>query len=353
MSKIHKFYIEPILRTYNAFVVKPILAIESSCDETAVAILEDGQHLRANLISSQIAKHRPFGGIVPELASRCHAEIINTLIDQALKDANIKLRDIHAVAVTHGPGLVGALLVGMAAAKALSGSLGIPLVAVNHLKSHVYSNFLSPSPVFNFPYLILLVSGGHTQLIEFKSHTQLKVIAETQDDAAGEAFDKVARLLELGFPGGPAIQKAAEQGNPEAYFFSAAKHSDRFSFSGIKTAVALFIKKNPSASKADVAASFQKAVVDALVQKTLMAAEAQKFERIMLCGGVAANAMLRKTLARACAENGFEFSMPDLAYCTDNAAMVACAGYHQLEHGGPSDLNFAADPNLELHEWTV
>ena len=343
-----------------------ILAIESSCDETAVAIMENGTKILSSLVSSQIARHRPFGGVVPELAARCHAEVINPIIDKALEEAGLKLKDLDAIAVTHGPGLIGALLVGLAAAKALAAALEIPLVAVNHLRSHVYSNFVTtlPSPsgeglglggtedsvknLFVLPYLVLLVSGGHTQLIEMKSHTQLSILAETGDDAVGEAFDKVARLLQLGYPGGPAVQNAAAHGDPKKVRFNLSKDSDRFSFSGIKTAVLTYIKKHPETDAADIAASFQASVIEALVHKTVAAAKERGIPRIMLCGGVAANTGLRAGLEAACAENNFSFSVPPFALCTDNAAMVGCAAYFQLLSSGASSLEIEADPNLVL-----
>ncbi len=330
-----------------------ILGIETSCDETAVALVEDGHRELASLVSSQVDLHGEFGGVVPELACRRHLEIINPLLDAAIKKARRDLSSVDAVAVTYGPGLVGALLVGVASAKALAYSLKIPLIGVNHLEGHIYANYLEEGKI-NFPALVLLVSGGHTSLIHVKDHGDYDTIGQTRDDAAGEAFDKAARMLGLGYPGGPVIDRVSKQGNPEAVSFPRAmterKDSFDFSFSGLKTSAVYYLRspEGKSTPVADVAASFQEAVVDVLVTKTLRAARRLGVDHVMVAGGVGRNSRLREVMDKKCRRARLQLHLPQPKYCTDNAAMIASAGYFLYQRGALSDMTLDAVPNLPL-----
>ncbi|MEG6616612.1 tRNA (adenosine(37)-N6)-threonylcarbamoyltransferase complex transferase subunit TsaD [Peptococcaceae bacterium 1198_IL3148] len=331
-----------------------ILGIESSCDETSAAVVVDGVEIKSNIIASQIEFHQKFGGVVPEVASRKHLETINHVILQALEEANTSYRDLDAIAVTYGPGLVGALLVGVAAAKAMAFGLDKPLIAVNHLEGHIHANFLH-KPDLEFPVLCLVVSGGHSDLVLIESHSSYKLLGHTRDDAAGEAFDKVARALGLGYPGGPLIDKLARSGNAEAIPMPRAyleEGSLDFSFSGLKSAVLNYLnraqQKNIEVNKADLAASFQQAVVDVLVDKAVLAAERYRVKQIMLAGGVAANGLLRSELQLKAQAKGINVTYPPMVLCTDNAAMIACAGYYKYLRGDFAPLTLNATPNLTM-----
>jgi N6-L-threonylcarbamoyladenine synthase len=330
------------------------LGIETSCDETAVAIVEDTYTLRTNLIARQEHLHERFGGVVPEVAARAHVEALNPLLADALDATGLDVGDIDGVAVTVGPGLVGALLVGMAAAKSFSLATRAPLVGVNHLEAHYWANFLvrgEPEP----PYVALIVSGGHTMLVHVPRAFHHEVLGQTLDDAAGEAFDKVARLLGLGFPGGPALDRAARDGDPNAIRFPRAMEDSGdldFSMSGLKTAVLRYVKAERAAGRdvsvPDLAASFQEAIVDVQVSKTIQAARETRVSRVLLGGGVVANTRLRERLRADGAAAGLEVLVPPLELCTDNAAMVACLGAARLAAGERTALDIAADPNLPL-----
>jgi N6-L-threonylcarbamoyladenine synthase len=330
------------------------LGIETSCDETAVAVVEDVFHLRANLIARQEHLHERFGGVVPEVAARAHVEALNPLLQTALQEAGVGFGDIDGVAVTSGPGLVGALLVGMAAAKAVSLATGAPFIGVNHLEAHVWANFLVHGPP-EPPYVALIVSGGHTMLVHIPQVHRHEVLGQTLDDAAGEAFDKVARLLGLGFPGGPALDRAAREGDPNAVVFPRAMAGSGdldFSMSGLKTAVLRFVRAEQAAGREidvpDLAASFQEAIVDVQVTKTLEAARRTGVPTVLLGGGVVANTRLRERLEADGAAAGLRVLCPPIELCTDNAAMVACLGAARLARGERSSLDIAADPNLRL-----
>lgn len=330
------------------------LAIESSCDETSVAILEGGRRILCNLISSQIDIHKEFGGVVPEIASRKHLEVINPMIDRAFKETGLKPDDIGLISVTRGPGLIGALLVGVSAAKAISFVRNIPIVGVNHMEGHVCANYLA-HPDLKPPFICLVVSGGHSYLCRVMDYAHYEVVGSTRDDAAGESFDKVSRLLGLGYPGGPAIQRLAAEGDREAIHFPRAMmeedHFD-FSFSGLKTAVINYVHRQDQLglaySKADVAASFQEAIIDVLAEKSERLLVQSGMKQFCLSGGVAANAPLRDRLKEICDRRGISFFAPPLVLCTDNAAMIGCAGYYHYLKRGPGDLNFTADPDLGL-----
>lgn len=329
-----------------------ILAIETSCDETAAAVFTD-EGLRSNVVASQLAAHEVFGGVVPELASRMHIEAIEPVVGTALAEAGLALGELDALAVTHGPGLVGSLLVGLCAAKALAWRAGLPLVGVNHLEGHIYSNFIEdPAPAF--PVLTLIASGGHSDLILMRDHGDYTVLGRARDDAAGEAFDKVARRMGLGYPGGPKLDALAETGDPHAFALPKVRLDGGwgFSFSGLKSALARICDQlgpdETQARLADLCASFRTAVVDTLVEQTIGAAREQGVAQVALCGGVAASRGLRRALEAAASAAGLAVAIPPFKYCTDNAAMIACAGYHRRRHGGGSTLALDVASNLEL-----
>jgi len=326
-----------------------VLGIETSCDETAAALVMGGYDVVSSAVSTQIDLHAQFGGVVPEIASRAHLDLVNPMIAQAIVEAGVPDSRIDAVACTVGPGLVGALLVGVSAAKALALTWGVPFVGVNHMEAHLYAAFLE-DPTLEFPLVVMLVSGGHTMLIEMQGHGHYRLLGQTIDDAAGEAFDKVARFLGLGYPGGPAIDREATQGDPTAIHFPRAMLNDGldFSFSGLKTSVMNHVRKHPDVGTADVAASFQTAVVDVLVTKARRAAEQVGAKGLVLGGGVAANSLLRERFLDVCAQSGIRGFLPSRAMCTDNAAMIAAAGWHRLRSDGPTGLDMGALPNLRL-----
>ena len=326
-----------------------ILGIETSCDETAAAVVSRGSDVMSSVVSSQIELHARYGGVVPEVASRAHVELLMPVVAQAMVEAGIEDREIEAVAATYGPGLVGALLVGVSAAKAISMVWDVPFVAVNHLEAHLYASFLE-EPDLEMPLVVLLVSGGHTSLIVMEDHLRYRVLGSTVDDAAGEAFDKVARHLGLGYPGGPIIDRLSVDGDPAAIHFPRAMARDGwdFSFSGVKTAVVNHVRKNPDTTIPDLAASFQEAVVDVLIDKARRAAREVGAKGLCLGGGVAANSRLREKMLDVCVEDGFRAFLPSRSMCTDNAAMVAAAAWWRLEADGPSSLSVGADPSLRL-----
>jgi N6-L-threonylcarbamoyladenine synthase len=326
-----------------------ILGIETSCDETAAAVVMGGVDVVSSVVSTQVDLHAQFGGVVPEIASRAHLDMLNPIVARAIVEAGIDESRIDAVACTVGPGLIGALLVGVSAAKSLALAWDVPFVAVNHHEAHLYSAFLE-DPTLEFPLVVLLVSGGHTMIIEMRDHGDYRLLGRTIDDAAGEAFDKVARFLGLGYPGGPAIDRAAADGDPEAIRFPRAMFHDGLdvSFSGLKTAVVNHVRAHPDVSTADVAASFQAAVVDVLVHKTQRAAREVGARGLVLAGGVAANSLLRERLLDACVADGIRGFLPSREMCTDNAAMIASAGWFRLRADGPSPLDTGAMPNLRI-----
>ncbi len=328
-----------------------VLGIETSCDETAAALVMGGNDVVSTVVSSQIEVHADFGGVVPEIASRAHLQALNPVIARTIVEAGVDESRIDAVACTYGPGLIGALLVGVSAAKALALAWDVPFVGVNHLEAHLYSAFLE-DPSLEFPLVVLLVSGGHTMLVEMQGHGRYRLLGQTIDDAAGEAFDKVARFLGLGYPGGPALDREAMNGDPDFVRFPRAMSDDPsnldFSFSGLKTAVVNYCRKHPDVGTADIAASFQMAVVDVLVAKTRRAAQRIGATGIVLGGGVAANSLLREELLGACASDGIRGFLPSRAMCTDNAAMIAATGWYRLKSDGPTPLDVGAFPNLRL-----
>ena len=330
-----------------------ILGIESSCDETAAAVVKNGREVLSNIISSQIVIHRKFGGVVPEIASRKHIENIMPVIDAALREANVSLEQIDAVAVTYGPGLVGALLVGLSAAKSLAWAADKPLIGVNHLEGHVFANFLADEDL-KPPFMALVVSGGHTALLKVTGYNSFELLGQTRDDAAGEAFDKIARVMGLPYPGGPEIERLAMGGNDEAMHFPLAKLDKpyEFSFSGLKSAVINYLHNQEQAgrevNRSDVAASFQRAVVDALVKQAVLAMQATGYQKIVLAGGVSANKTLQNTLAQAMDGIGAQLVHPTPILCTDNAVMIACRGYFMYQVGIKSPLDLNAIPSLKL-----
>ena len=331
-----------------------ILAIESSCDETAAAVVQDGRKVLSNIISSQIEIHKLYGGVVPEIASRKHIEKVIQVVDEALKEASLTMDEIDAVAVTYGPGLVGALLVGVSAAKSIAFAYNKPLIGVHHIEGHISANYIENEEL-EPPFLCLVVSGGHTNLVIVKDYGEYEVLGKTRDDAAGEAFDKVARAIGLGYPGGPKIQKISEEGNKDAIAFPRAKVADNpfdFSFSGLKSSVLNYINscemKGEEINKADIAASFQEAVVDVLVSHTIEGAKQLGFKKIAMAGGVASNTVLREEMKEACERRGFKFYHPSPILCTDNAAMIGAAAYYDYKKGLISGLTLNAVPSLKL-----
>ena len=333
-----------------------ILAIESSCDETAAAVVENGRKVLSNVISTQIDIHTLYGGVVPEIASRKHLERINQVVKEALKQASVTLEDIDAVAVTYGPGLVGALLVGTAEAKAIAYAAGKPLIGVHHIEGHVSANFIENQDL-EPPFVCLIVSGGHTHLVIVKDYGEFEILGRTRDDAAGEAFDKVARAVGLGYPGGPKVDKAAKEGNPHAMEFPRAKVGGSaydFSFSGMKSAVLNYINqaqmKGEEICVPDLAASFQNAVVDVLVSRAVAAAKEYGYDKLAIAGGVASNSALRAGMKAACEKEGIRFYYPSPIFCTDNAAMIGAAGYYEYINGARAGWDLNAVPNLKLGE---
>lgn len=333
-----------------------ILAIESSCDETAAAVVRNGREVLSNVISSQIDLHKLYGGVVPEIASRKHIEKINQVIQEALDTAGKTLDDVDAIGVTYGPGLVGALLVGVAEAKAISYAKKIPLVGVHHIEGHISANYIE-NPDLEPPFLCLVVSGGHTHLVVVRDYGMYEIIGRTRDDAAGEAFDKVARAIGLGYPGGPKIDALSKEGNGDAIHFPRAKIEDApydFSFSGVKSAVLNFLNgcqmKGETVNRADVAASFQKAVCDVLVDHAMQAVGDYKIKKFAIAGGVASNTALRAAFEAACEKNGVKFYHPSPVLCTDNAAMIGAAAYYEYRAGVRHGLDLNAVPNLKLGE---
>lgn len=334
---------------------KYILAIESSCDETSAAVVVDGREVLSNVIASQIDTHKKYGGVVPEVASRMHIEAISGVVQEALEEANVTLDKIDAIGVTYGPGLVGALLVGLQFAKGLSFATKKPLIGVNHIEGHICANYIQHKEL-KPPFVSLVVSGGHTFIVHVKDYGEYEVIGQTRDDAAGEAYDKVARALGLGYPGGPKIDKLAKEGNPRAIQFPKANFHEEtldFSFSGVKSAVLNYLNKckmqNIEINKADVAASFQYAVIDVLKENVLLTCKKRKVKTIAIAGGVASNSSLRATLIKDASKRGIEVLFPAPILCTDNAAMIGSAAYFNFVNGKVSDLNLNAKPNLKLN----
>ena len=333
-----------------------ILGIESSCDETAASVVKNGREVLSNVISSQIDLHTLYGGVVPEIASRKHIERINQVIEEALTTANMTLDDLDAIGVTYGPGLVGALLVGVAEAKAISYAKKLPLVGVHHIEGHISANYIE-NPDLEPPFVCLVVSGGHTHLVVVRDYGKYEILGRTRDDAAGEAFDKVARAIGLGYPGGPKIDKISKEGNPEAIAFPRPKFEDSpydFSFSGLKSAVLNYLNgcqmKGIEINRADVAASFQKAVCDVLVEHAMIAVKESGLNKFAIAGGVASNSALRAAFEKACAERQIEFYHPSPIFCTDNAAMIGSAAYYEFIAGKRDGLDLNAVPNLKLGE---
>ena len=336
--------------------MKKILAIESSCDETSAAVVVNGRDVLSNIIASQIDTHKKFGGVVPEVASRMHIEVINSVVSEALKVANKTLDDIDAIAVTYGPGLVGALLVGLQYAKGLAYSLKKPLIGVNHIEGHISANFIEHKDL-KPPFVCLVVSGGHTFIVHVKDYGNYEIIGETRDDAAGEAYDKVARSLGLGYPGGPKIDKLSKEGNEDAIKFPRANFHDNtldFSFSGVKSAVLNYLNKmemkNEKINKADVAASFQKAVVGVLTDNVIKTCKIKKIDKIAIAGGVASNSALRESLIKEGKKRNINVLFPSPILCTDNAAMIGSAAYFEFLRGNVASMDLNAKPNLRLGE---
>lgn len=335
-----------------------VLGIESSCDETAAAVVKNGRTVLSNVISSQIDIHKLYGGVVPEIASRKHIERINQVIDSALQEADVSLDHLDAISVTYGPGLVGALLVGVGAAKAIAYAKHLPLVGIHHIEGHIAANYIE-HPDLEPPFLCLVVSGGHTHLVYVKEYNQFEILGRTRDDAAGEAFDKVARAIGLGYPGGPKIDALAKEGNPQAIHFPRAKVEETqfdFSFSGVKSAVLNYINgcamKGETVNPADVAASFQAAVIDVLVSRAVMAAKELGETKLALAGGVASNSALRAEMKAACEKEGITLYYPSPGYCTDNGVMIGVAGYYEYLSGTRHGWDLNAVPNLKIGERT-
>ena len=326
-----------------------ILGIETSCDETAAAIVVDGRQVLANVVSSQVDLHARYGGVVPEIAGRAHESLLTPVIAEAMVEAGVTDDDIDVVAATHGPGLIGSLLIGVSAAKALALGWGLPFIGINHHEAHLYAALIE-EPEMEFPLVVMLVSGGHTMLIEFQDHGRYKLLGATVDDAAGEAFDKVARYLGLGYPGGPVIDRLSQEGDSNAIKFTPPMRNEglNFSFSGLKTAVVNYVRQHPDVETADVAASFQSAVVDVLTHKARKAAREIGAKGICLAGGVAANSELREKTLDMCVDDGIQGFLPSRAMCTDNAAMVAATAWWRMQSEGQSPLDLGADPNLKL-----
>ena len=330
------------------------LGIETSCDETAISVVADGREVLSNVISSQIEIFKNYGGVVPEIASRRHLENINGVLEESLQDADVTLDDIDLIGVTMGPGLVGALLMGISTAKALAFAKDKPIVGVHHLNGHISANYIQ-HPELEPPFMALITSGGHTEIVQVDDYDKLEVLGGTRDDAVGECFDKVARVLGLGYPGGPKIDRAAKEGNPEAIHFKRVyleKDSLDFSFSGLKTAVLNYLNSEKQAgrevNRADVAASFQQAVMDVIVKKAMDACQMRHEKKLVLAGGVAANSKLREMLDKECAKRKISLYYPEPILCTDNGAMIACAAYYKYIKQGPDDLSMDAYPFLEL-----
>jgi len=324
-----------------------VLGIESSCDETSAAVVVNGRKVLSNVINSQIDIHTEYGGVVPEIASRCHVEVVNQVVKEAIKQANIKLEDIDVVSPTYGPGLVGALLVGVSYAKGLAYALQKPLVGVNHIEGHIAANYLT-YPELKPPFLCLIISGGHTHLVKIEDYTKFEILGRTKDDAVGEAYDKVARVVGLGYPGGPKIDKLAYEGKPNIELPKSKIEGLNFSFSGIKTAVINLNHKNPNINKADLCASFEKVTTEMLIDNVKQAVAQTGINEIVLAGGVSANSYIRKEFKKFGEENNIKIYYPELKLCTDNAAMIAAAGYYNYVEGKKSELNLNAVPNLKL-----
>jgi N6-L-threonylcarbamoyladenine synthase len=339
------------MSTFVADESTVVLAIETSCDETAASLVMGGNDVLSSVVSSQIDIHARFGGVVPEVASRAHLESIVPVVRRAFDEAGVLPSRVDLVAATAGPGLIGALLVGVSAAKSLALAWDKPFIGVNHLEAHLYAGWLD-DPTLEFPLVVLLVSGGHTMIIEMRGHGDYAILGRTIDDAAGEAYDKVARYLDLGYPGGPVIDRVSAEGDPASINFPRAMMHDGldFSFSGLKTAVVNHVRKNPDSRNVDIAASFQAAVVDVLCAKTLKAAQQVGARGVVLGGGVAANSLLRSEMQRRGAEAGLKVALPSRAMCTDNAAMIASAAWHRVRSDGPMGLDCGAYPNLKLSE---
>ncbi len=331
-----------------------ILGIESSCDETAASVVKNGRYIMSNVISSQVDLHKKYGGVVPEIASRKHVELIIPVINQALDEAGVTLPDIDAIGVTYGPGLVGALLVGITAAKAIAFTANKPLIGVHHIEGHISANYLQ-YPELEPPFICLVASGGHSHIVNVKNYDEFEILGQTRDDAAGEAFDKISRAIGLGYPGGPLIDKFAQQGNSKAIQFPRVHFDDGsldFSFSGLKTAVLNYLNRMEQTGEKinipDVAASFQQAVVDVLVKNTISAAKQKGINKIALAGGVAANSQLRRDMKSTAEKHGIEVMYPGLVLCTDNAAMIGCAAYYEYVKGKRAELDLNAIPGLRL-----
>jgi N6-L-threonylcarbamoyladenine synthase len=331
-----------------------ILGIESSCDETAAAVIKNGRHIMSNIISTQVDLHKKYGGVVPEIASRKHVELIIPVINQALEEAGISLSDIDAIGVTYGPGLVGALLVGLTAGKAIAYTTKKPLVGVHHIEGHIAANYLQ-YPDLEPPFICLVASGGHSHIVHVKDYREFEILGQTRDDAAGEAFDKISRAIGLGYPGGPLIDKYAQNGNSKAIPFPRVYFDDGaldFSFSGLKTAVLNYLNRMEQTGEAinipDIAASFQQAVVDVLVKNTIVAAKVKNIKKIALAGGVAANSQLRRDMKEIAQKQGIEVMYPGLILCTDNAAMIGCAAYYEYIKGERAGMDLNAIPGLKL-----